>query len=237
MKKIPLIVWIILICLVLVHYFYTPEKPEIVTGEMLIDLTHQEAQPNLENLWDTLVREQAFSNESAVLLQMNQYIVKNGVIESTHLYFTGEKDREQYLYEVYAYPEGNISFKSQKFEGPLEGAHPLAILREIDSIDFGALGALSPGESNVTLQTLKHEGEKAYNQSHSDLYAFSNGSLRPLKKVTFPHGSCWYTIKITRLNEPGVEQPERNTTSEVISDHIIVFIEQDLALADTVISA
>ena len=34
MKKIPLIVWVILICLVFVHYFYTPEKPEIATGAM-----------------------------------------------------------------------------------------------------------------------------------------------------------------------------------------------------------
>lgn len=235
MKKIPLIIiWVILISLVFVHYFYTPEMPEIATGEIKID--PGERQPDLVRLWDALVHEQGFANESAVLLQMNQYIVKNGVIESTHLYFTGKRDGEQYLYEVYAYPEGNISFKSQKFEGPLEGAHPLAILREIDSIDFGALGALSPGESNVTLQTLKHEGEKTYNESYGDLYVFSNGSLRPLKEVTFPHGSCWYTIKITRLNEPGVEQPERNTTSKVMSDYIIVFIEQDLALADTVIS-
>ncbi len=234
MKKIPLIVWMILICLVLIHYLYTPEKPEVITGEMKIDLDPRESRPDLESLWDALVREQAFSNESAVLLQTNQYIVKNGAAESTHLYFTGKKDGEQYLYEVYAYPEGNISFKSQKFEGLLEGGHPLTILREIDSIDFGAL---SLGEGNVTLQTLKHEGEKTYNEAQGDLYVLSNGSLRPLKEVAFPHGSCWYTIKITQLKELGVEQSERNTTSEVMSDHIIAFIEQDLALADIVVYA
>jgi hypothetical protein len=79
MKKIPLIVWVILICLIFVHYFYTPEKPEIVTGEMRIDLDPGERQPDLVNLWDALVHEQGFANESAILIQLNQFVVSTAV--------------------------------------------------------------------------------------------------------------------------------------------------------------
>ncbi|MCK9277684.1 MAG: hypothetical protein M0P22_06315 [Methanoculleus sp.] len=122
MKKIPLIVWIILICLVLVHYFYTPEKPEIVTGAMRIDLG--EHQPDLVNLWDALVREQGFANESAILIQLNQFIDKAGVVQCTQMYYTGDVDGERHVYEVYAYPSGNILYKDQKLELPQQGVHP-----------------------------------------------------------------------------------------------------------------
>jgi len=225
MKKIPLIVWVILICLVFVHYFYTPEKPEIVTGEMRIDLG--ERQPDLVNLWDALVHEQGFANESAILIQLNQFVDKDGAVQCTQMYYTGDVDGERHVYEVYAYPSGNVLYKDQVLEFPLQGAHPLAIFREATLINFADL---TRGECNLTLQTLKHEKEQRYNETHGDLCVLSEGSLRPLKEAAFSQGTCWYTIEIV----PEVVRSEGGPTTEGVPDRLILFTERDIALADTI---
>jgi hypothetical protein len=228
MKKIPLIVWIILICLVFVHYFYTPEMPEIATGEMRID--PGERQPDLVDLWDALVREQGFANESAVLIQLNQFIDKDGAVQCTQIHYSGYVDGEQHIYEVYTYPDGNVLYKDQKLKFPLQGVHPLAILREVTRID---LADLTRGECNITLKTFRNEVETTYNETHGDLCVLSDSSFRPLKEATFSHGTCWYTIEIT----PEVAQPEANSTTGIVPDRLILFTEQDIALADTVVYA
>lgn len=230
MKKIPLIVWGILICLVLVHYFYTPEKPEIVTGETRNDLDPGERQPDLVHLWDALVHEQGFANESAILIQLNQFVDKDGVVQCTQVHYSGYGDGKQHIYEVYAYPSGNVLYKDQVLEFPLQGVHPLAIFREATQIDFAELAR---GECNITLKTLKHEVERKYNETHGDLYVLSQGSLRPLREAAFSHGICWYTIEIT----PEVPQPEGRSTTGGVPDRLIFFTEQDIALADTIVYA
>lgn len=230
MKKIPLIIWIILISLVFVHYLYTPEMPEIATGETKINLDPEKCQPDLGDLWDALVREQGFVNESAVLVQLNQFIDKDGTVQCTQARYSGDVNGVQHFYEVYAYPSGNILYKDQILELPLQGAHPLAIFREATQIDFAGL---TRGECNITLKTFKHETERGYNETHGDLYALSEGSLRPLKEAAFPDGTCWYTIEIF----PEVPRPEGSSTMESVPDCFILFTEQDIALAETVIYA
>lgn len=230
MKKIPLIVWVILICLVFVHYFHTPEKPEIVTGEMRIDLDIGERQPDLVSLWGALVREQGFANESAALIQLNQFIDKDGTVQCTQVYYTGDVDGGQHYYVAYAYPSGNVLYKDQVLEFPLQGVHPLAIFREATLINFADL---TWGECNLTLQTLKHEKERRYNETHGDLCVLSEGSLRPLKEAAFPDGACWYAIEIV----PEVLQPEGSSTAGGVPNCLILFTEQDIALADTVVYA
>ena len=228
MKKIPLTIWIILISLVFVHYFYTPEMPEIATGEMKID--PGERQPDLVDLWDTLVREQGFANESAILIQLNQIVHKDGAVQCTQVYYTGDVDGEQHIYEVYAYPSGNVLYKDQVLEFPPRGAHPLAVFREVNRIDFAGL---TRGECNITLQTFKHETMRDYNETHGDLYVLSEGSFRPLKEAAFPEGTCWYTIEIV----PEVPQPKGSSTAGSVPDCLILFTEQDIALAETVVYA
>ena len=230
MKKIPLIVWIILICLVLVHYFYTPDMPKIATGAMVIDLDPEERQPDLVHLWDVLVREQGFANESAVLIQLNQFVDKDGTVQCTQVYYTGDVNGERHFYTVYAYPSGNVLYKDQIFEFPLQGAHPLAIFREATLIDFADL---TQGECNITLQTLRHEIRKEYNETHRDLYVLSEGSFRPLNEAAFPNGTCWYTIEIV----PEVPRLEGSSAVGGVPDRLILFTEQDIALAETVFYA
>jgi hypothetical protein len=228
MKKIPLIVWVILICLILVHYFYTPEMPEIVTGGMRIDLAPWERQPDLVHLWDALVCEQGFANESAILVQLNQFVDKDGVVQCTQAYYTGDVDGEQHFYEVYAYPSGNVLYKDQVLESHPQGVHPLAVFREATLIDFAQF---NQGECNITLKTFKHEIEREYNETHGDLYILSQGSLRPLKEAKFPDGTCWYTIEII----PEVPRSEGSSTAGSVPDRLILFTEQDVALAETVV--
>ena len=227
MKKIPLIVWIILISLVFVHYFYTPEMPEIATGETRIDLDPGERQPDLVDLWDALVREQGFVNESAILIQLSQFVDKDGAVQCTQTYYTGDVDGEQHFYVAYAYPSGNVLYKDQVLESPLQGAHPLAVFREVNLIDFAGL---TGGECNITLQTFKHEIEREYNGTHGNLNILSEGSLRSLKEAAFPEGACWYTIEIA----PEVPRPEGSSAVDGVPDRLILFTEQDIALADTV---
>lgn len=229
MKKTQLLFWLILICLLLVHYFYVPEMPDIATGEISIDTNTSKHKSDLLAFWDTLVHEMGFDNRSVVLLQLNQYFFEERKAKNTHLLFIGEMDGEQYLYEVYANYDGTISFKSQRFEHPLEGLHPLVILRETDAIDFSTL---SPSGGTITLQTLKHEVGRTYNITHGTISVLSDGSFHPLKEVSFPEGLCWYSIEITCVSEP--EQSQGDASSEIRSDRIIAFVDHDIALATSV---
>ena len=230
MKKITIAVWALLICLVLVHYFYTPETPEVVTGKISTASYPPGSRPDLTNLWDTLVHEQVFSNESAVLLQLNQFVDKDGTVRCTQLYYAGSVDGEQHVYEAYAYPSGDVLYKDQKLDLPLEGAHPLAICREVTGIDYADL---TREKCTIALQTFRNEGERRYDETQGGLRVLSNGSFRPLKEATFPDGARRYAIEIV----PGAVQPEENTTAREIPDRLIAFTERDIALADSVVYA
>lgn len=232
MKKIQLLFWLILTCLLLVHYFYVPEMPEIATGEISIDPNTSKHKSDLWVFWNTLVHEMGFDNRSVVLLQLSQYILEDRTAKNTHLLFIGEMNGERYLYEVYANYNGTISFKSQRFDYPLEGLHPLVLLREIDVIDFSTL---SPIGGTITLQTLKHEVGRTYNITHDNISVLSDGSFHPLKEVSFPEGLCWYSIEITCVREPEAEQSQGDASSEILSDRIIAFVDHDIALATSVI--
>lgn len=227
MKKISIVVLGVLACLLFVHYFYLPETPEITRGEISVAPGSCGGQFCLVDLWNALVRETGVSNESAVLVQLNQRIAENGTVRYTHLYFTGEKDGTPCFYEVAATQDGNVSFKRQPFDHPLQGPHPLALFREVDRIDFAALGSRT-----ATLQTLRHDGARRYDESSGNICMLSGGSFRPLKEVTFPEGACWNTIEISLQKEQGGDMPEREG-----SDHIIAFVERDLAMADDVVYA
>ncbi len=231
MKKSHIIIWSILFALVFVHYFYTPEQPEITKGTMHITFDSRNCRPGLVDLWNTYVQELAFSNESAVLLQLNQYIEKDGTVQCTELFWIGYVDGEEHAYEVRAHQSGNVYYNDQIFDFPMEGIHPLALLREADTIDFANL---TRGECNITLKTFQHDGELfgglVYNKTHGDLYALADGSLRPLKEAAFSSENTWYTIEIA----PQIPNSTRITTPEGVSDYLILFPEQEIARADSV---
>lgn len=229
MNKISIVILGILAFLLFVHYFYLPETPEITRGEINVAPDPFEGPLGLVDLWNTLVMETGVSNESAVLVQLNQRIAENGTVRYTQIYFIGERDGTPCFYEVAAAPDGNVSFKRQPFDHPLQGPHPLTLFREVDGIDFAAL---SSGSRTAMLQTFRHDGARRYNESSGNICVLSGGSFRPLKEVTFPEGACWNTIEITFQNEQGIDMPERAG-----SGHLIAFVEYDLAEADDVVSA
>jgi hypothetical protein len=231
MKKSQIVIWSILIALVFVHYFYMPERPEVTRGEMHISFDSRECRPDLVDLWNTLVQEQAFSNESAVLIQLNQYIDKDGTVQCTELHWIGYVDGEEHAYEVYVHQSGNVYYNDQVFDFPMQGVHPLAILREADRIEFDDL---TRGEYNITLTTFKDDGPMTYNKTNGDLlYVFVDGSLRPLKEATFSSEVSWHVIEIF----PEIGQSGGITTAESIPDRIIIFPEQEIARADSVVYA
>jgi hypothetical protein len=228
MKKSHFIIGGILIALVFIHYFHTPEKPEITEENINFPFYSAEYRPDLVKLWNAIVRDRSFANESAVLLQLNQFVDKDGMIRCTQIYFTATVNGEQHVYEVYAYPGENVIIKDQKLDLPLQGAHPLDILQEVTKVDFVDL---APGDCNTTLKTFKHNRAMTYNKTQGNLYVISDGSLRPLEEVSFSHDTCWYTIEIA----PEVEQSEMDTTKKGILNRFIVFTEQDIAFSNHVV--
>jgi hypothetical protein len=228
MKKSRIIIWSILFALVFVHYLYMPEQPEITKGTMHID--SRECRAGLVNLWNTYIQELAFSNDSVVLIQLTQYIDKDGTVQCTELFWIGYVDGEEHAYQIYAHQSGNVYYKDQIFDFPMQGIHPLAILREVDRIEFDDL---TRGEYNITLTTFKHDGPMTYNKTHGNLFILADGLLRPLKEAAFSSGASWYTIEIS----PEIGQQDGITTAGGISDHLILFPEQEIARADTIVYA
>lgn len=165
-----------------------------------------------------------------MLIQLNQYIDKDGTVQCTELHWIGYVDGEEHAYEVYVHQSGNVYYNDQVFDFPMQGVHPLAILREIDRIEFDDL---TRGEYNITLTTFKDDGPMTYNKTNGDLYAFADGSLRPLKEATFSSEASRHMIEIF----PEIGQSGGITTAESIPDRIIIFPEQEIARADSVVHA
>ncbi|MCK9306842.1 MAG: hypothetical protein M0P17_04875 [Methanoculleus sp.] len=209
------------------HFFVLPESPDVTRIENATHLDSPAYNPAVLDLWGIAVERTCVENESAVLLQLEVDIAGDGAIRLIWLFFYGVEDSEQYAYEAYVGPGGTVSVKSQKFDLPVEGRHPLAILEEIDDI---ALEDLSFRDRGMTLLASVNAYGDRYNETQGRLYEVSNGVFRPVKEATFGPDAHWYTITITPHRD--AEPP---STGKGLPDCVIALTRQDLGAADSVV--
>jgi len=210
-----------------IHFFVLPESPDVTRIENITRLESPAFHPAVLDLWEIAVEETGVENESATLLRLETNIAGDGAVRVIWLYFYGEEGGEQHAYEAYVGPGGTVSAKSQKLEFPVQGVHPLALLREVDEI---VLEDIPFRERGMTLLVSVNAYGDHYNETRGRLYEVSGGVFRPVKEVTFGPDARWYTITITphRDTEPPASGAE-------LPDCMIVFTRQDIAAADSVV--
>jgi len=223
----PLLAVIVGIALIYacMHFFVLPEAPDVTRSENVTHLGSPAYNPALLDLWEITVDATGVENESAVLRQLDVGLAGDGVIQVIWLYFYGEEGGEQHVYEVYVGPGGTVSVKSQRLDYPVQGVHPLALLREVDAI---ALEDVPFREQGMTILLSPNAYGDQYNETQGRLYEVSNGVFCPVKEVTFGPEARWYTITIT----PHRESP---SSPGEIPDCIIAFTRQDIAAAECVV--
>ncbi|MDV2481002.1 hypothetical protein F8E02_03055 [Methanoculleus sp. Wushi-C6] len=207
------------------HFFVLPEAPDVTRIENVTCLNSPAYNPAVLDLWDIAVGETGVENESAVLRRLEVDLAGDGVVRVIWLFFYGEEGGEQHAYEAYVGPGGTVTIKSQKLEFPVQGVHPLALLREVDAI---ALEDLSFRERGMRLLVSVNAYGDQYDETRGRLYEVSNGVFRPVKEVTFGPDARWYTITIT---------PHRGSPPSPgeLPDCIIAFTRQDIAGAGSVV--
>jgi len=209
------------------HFFILPEAPDVTRIENITHLESPAYHPAVLDLWDTVAEETGVENESAILRQLEVDFAENGAIRVIWLFFYGEEDGEQHVYEAYVGPGGTVSIKSQELDFSTWGMHPLAVLQEVDGI---VLEGLPFRDRGMTLLASVNAYGDRYNETRGRLYEISNGVFRPVKEVTFGPDARWYTITIT---------PHRDTESPAsgaeLPDCMIVFTRQDIAAAESVV--
>jgi hypothetical protein len=206
------------------HFFVLPEAPDVTRSENITHIESPAYNPAVLDLWDIAVERTCVENESAVLLQLEVDIAGDGAIRVIWLYFYGDEAGEQHVYEAYVGPGGTVSVKSQKFDFPVQGVHPLALLREIDAI---ALEDIPFRDRGMTILLGPNAYGDQYNETRGRLYQVSGGIFCPVKEVTFGPDARWYTVTIASHRSPGSPpSPE---------EVLIAFTRQDLAAAESVV--
>ncbi len=206
-----------------IHFFVLPESPDVTRIENITHIESPAYNPAVLDLWEVAAKRTGVENQSATLLQLEVDLAGDGAVRVIWLYFYGEEGGEQHAYEVYVGPGGTVSAKSQKFDLPMEGRHPLALLREIDAI---ALEDIPFRERGMRLLVSPNAYGDHYNETRGRLYEVSGGTFRPVREVTFGPDARWYTITITPHRSPGSPpSPE---------EVLIAFTRQDLAAAESV---
>lgn len=206
------------------HFFILPEAPEVTRIENITHLESPAYHPAILNLWEIAVESTGVENESAVLRQLEVDLAEDGAVRVIWLYFYGDEAGEQHVYEAYVGAGGTVSVKSQKFDYPVQGVHPLALLREVDAI---ALEDIPFRDRGMRLLVSVNAYGDHYNGTRGRLYEVSGGMFCPVKEVTFGPDVRWYTITITPHRSPGSPpSPE---------EVLIAFTRQDLAAAGCVV--
>lgn len=209
------------------HFFVLPENPDVTRIENITHIESPAYNPVVLDLWEIAVERTGVENESATLLRLETNIAGDGAVRVIWLYFYGEEGGEQHAYEAYVGPGGTVSVKSQKLEFPVQGVHPLALLREVDEI---VLEDIPFRDRGMTLLLSANAYGDHYNETRGRLYEVSGGIFRPVKVVAFGPDAYWYTITITPHRSPGSPP-----SGEGPPDCTIAFMRQDLAAADSVI--
>ncbi|MDD2472920.1 MULTISPECIES: hypothetical protein [unclassified Methanoculleus] len=227
MRKILIVIVGMAFIYVCIHFFVLPESPDVARIENITRLRSPAYNPAVLHLWEIAVEETGVENESAVLLQLETDIAGDGAIRVIWLFFYGEENGERHVYEAYVGPDGTVAVKSQKIDHPMQGVHPLALLREVDAI---TLEDIPFRERGMTLLAGINMYGAEYNETHGRLYEVSGGRFRPMKEVVFGPEASWYTITITpHQRTEGTPSPGENP------DCIIAFTRQDLGAADSIV--
>jgi hypothetical protein len=104
---------------------------------------------------------------------------------------------------------------------------------------------ISYGERGMNLKVFYHEQNRTYDDTYGNIYAVENGTLRPLKFISFATPEVWHTLEIYPIPEPVIINPDgepqhgNRTPTRIDEDPeaLIIFAPREIGLAERVVYA
>jgi hypothetical protein len=233
---------IIVVALALGRAFYVPPGYETIDYDTVPVLPTERYNPPLLEIWEAMVDEIPFDNRTARGPGLIMSFDANGSFTSIQFHFFADMEGDPWVHSAFVLRNGSAYLSSQRLDYRPPRAHPLEILAAVDDIPFDEI---SYGERGMDLKVFYHEENRTYDDTYKNIYATLDGTLRPLKEISFATSEVWHTIEIYPIPEPvvimldGEPQNENQTATRIDEDPraLIVFAPREIGLAERVVYA
>ena len=207
---------------------YVPPGYETIHYETVPVLPVERYNPPFIEIWEAMVGEIPFENETAKSPMLVMDFDANGSFTYIQFAFFADMEGEPWVHSAFVLQNGSTYLSSQRLDHRPPHAHPLGVLAAVDDIPFDEL---SYGKG-MSLKVFYHEQNRTYDDTYNNIYAIENGTLRPLEFISFATPEVWNTIEIYPR-----DLPDENRTPIAIDEDpraLVVFGPREIALAERV---
>ena len=208
---------------------YVPPDYETIHYETVPVLPVERYNPPFIEIWEAMVGEIPFENETAKSPMLVMDFDANGSFTYIQFAFFADMEGEPWVHSAFVLQNGSAYLSSQRLDHRPPHAHPLGVLAAVDEIPFDQI---SYGKKGMSLKVFYHEQNRTYDDTYRNIYAIENGTLRPLEFISFATPEVWNTIEIYPR-----DPPDENRTPIAIDEDpraLVVFGPREIALAERV---
>ncbi|WP_214020671.1 hypothetical protein [Methanoculleus sp.] len=233
---------VVVVALAFGRALYVPPGYETIDYETVPVLPPEQYNPPIIEIWEAMEEQIPFDNRTARGAMLDMSFDANGSFTVIRFYFFADMEGEPWVHSAFVLRNGSTYLSSQRLDYRPPHPHPLGILAAVDSIPFSEI---SYGERGMDLKVFYHEENRTYDDTYGNIYAALDGTLRPLKEISFATTEVWHTIEIYPLQEPvvidlsGEPQDENRTATRIDEDRraLVVFAPREIGLAERVVYA
>lgn len=223
---------VIVVVFVLWRAFYVPPGYETIKYETVPVLPAEQHNPPILEIWEAMEEQIPFDNRTAKSSLLVMDFDANGSFTYIQFGFFADMEDEPWVHSAFVLQNGSTYLSSQRLDYRPPHAHPLGTLAAADDIPFDEI---SYGKGGTSLKIFYHEQNRTYDDTYRNIYAVENGTLRPLKFISFATTEVWNTIEIYLL-----DPPDENRTPTAIDEDpraLVIFAPREIALAERVVYA
>ncbi|WP_292365376.1 MULTISPECIES: hypothetical protein [unclassified Methanoculleus] len=225
----------IVVAFVLWRASYVSPAYETIDYETVPVLPVERYNPPIIEIWEAMEEQIPFDNRTARGARLDMSFDANGSFTVIRFHFFADMEGEPWVHSAFVLRNGSAYLSSQRLDYRPPHPHPLGVLAAVDSIPFSEI---SYGERGMNLKVFYHEENRTYDDTYKNIYAIENGTLRPLKEISFATTEAWHTIEIYPFPEPAEIDPNNNRTSRRIDENpeaLVVFPPREIGLAERVV--
>ncbi len=233
---------IIVVAFALGRALYVPPGYETIDYDTVPVLPAERYNPPVLEIWEAMCDQIPFENRTAKGAMFDMSFDVNGSFTVIQFHFFADMEGEPWVHSAFVLRNGSAYLSSQRLDYRPPHPHPLGILAAVDSIPFDEI---SYGERGMNLKVFYHEQNRTYDDTYGNIYAVENGTLRPLKFISFATPEVWHTLEIYPIPEPVIINPDgepqhgNRTPTRIDEDPeaLIIFAPREIGLAERVVYA
>lgn len=227
----------IVVAFALGRALYVAPGYETIKYETVPVLPTEQYNPPFLEIWEAMEEQIPFDNRTARLSQLDMRFDTYGSFNVIQFYFFADMEGESWVHSAFVLKNGSTYLSSQRLDFRPSSPHPLEALTAVNSIPFDEI---SYGERGMNLMVFCHEENRTYDDTYKNIYAVEDGTLRPLKEISFAAPEIWHTVEIYPIPEQVAIIQDENRTAPRIDENpeaLVVFAPRELGLAERVVYA